>query len=157
MMKALLRINPTIRLLALVLGFCLLWPAARAVGDGDGVDILPYIYDDNNDNNDDDARVDDGHREVRNYFQMYSGFVVAWRTGGTAEHPTLAKQLPIRGGLSGLRDMAAAIATNKGLTGLNFAIYALGVDRHGGMRLFVALVQGGSGKAPVIRCMAALR
>src|SRR5262245_7545516 len=154
MMKSLQRIKPTFRVLALVFGFCLLWPAARAVGDGDGVDILPYIYDD--DEGDDEARVDDG-RGIRDYCQMYTGFLFAWRTGDTADHPALAKQLPIQGGLFRLREMAGAISTSKALTGLRFAIYTVAVDRNGGVRLFVTLVEGGSGKLPVTRCMAAMR
>lgn len=153
-MKLLLRINPlrinrTSRLLALLLGFCVLWPAPRAVGDGDGVDILPYLGGD-----DEDARVDDGHREVGSHVQMFTGFMFAWRAGDSAEHPTLAKQLPTPGGRLPMHDMAVAIARSKTLKGLNFVVGTVGVDRNGGLWLFVALAEGGSGKAPVFRCMA---
>jgi hypothetical protein len=141
-MNSLMKSN---RLLALLLGLLIFLPAPVAHGDGDGVGILPHYQ-----NGDDDGpapRVDGGGAIMRRELVTQAfAFLVTTQPDGS-QTTTL---IPVRGRFSWQR-FATNLSNDRAYTGFRFAVGYVKLDVSGHGTLTVALVAGGSGKAPVIQ------
>lgn len=138
-MKSLLTTGRTPRLLALALGIFLFWPGARAVCDGDGVDILPFLQNGN------DSKV--GGSGICTPKTDNLSFLFAWKCGEGFQKPAFTKQFPGQMDRFSWQRVAASLANNHRLRGLNFMLGRIAFDPTGNLVMTFALIEGGQGKA----------